>query len=233
MPPNPEPSPFPFLPRRDAIIAELILPRLYPLVDTGLLAGRGFPVESFAEAILDAGARLLQLRHKGPYTRAGFSLALRLAALCESAGALFVVNDRADIARLAGAALHLGQDDLPAAAARTLLGPTAPVGLSTHNEAQLRAAAAEPVDYLALGPFFPTASKQNPDPVVGSAEFARLRRLTSRPLVAIGGITRVNALQAIAAGADSVAIISDLIPAELTARAVRARTEQWLQLLKT
>ncbi len=211
----------------------MVLPRFYPLVDTGLLAERGFPVESFAEAILDAGARLLQLRHKGPYTRSGFAMALRLAALFESAGALFVINDRADIARLAAAALHLGQDDLPAAAARRLLGATAPIGLSTHNETQLRAAAGEPVDYLALGPFFPTGSKQNPDPVVGPAEFARLRSLTSRPLVAIGGITRTNALQAIGAGADSVAIISDLIPGELTPRAVRARTEEWLQLLKT
>ncbi len=206
---------------------------MYPLVDTGLLAERGFPVEPFAEAILDAGARLLQLRHKSPYTRGDFAVALRLAALCESAGALFVVNDRVDIARLAGAALHLGQDDLPAPAARKLLGPAAPIGLSTHNETQLRAAAAEPVDYLALGPFFPTASKHNPGPVLGAAEFARLRGLTSLPLVAIGGITRANALEAVAAGAGSVAVISDLIPGELTPRAVRARTEEWLQLLKT
>jgi thiamine-phosphate pyrophosphorylase len=211
----------------------LILPRLYPLVDTGLLAERGFPVEPFAEAILDAGARLLQLRHKGPYTRNDFAMALRLASLSESAGALFVVNDRADIARLTGAALHLGQHDLPASAARKLLGPTAPIGLSTHNETQIRAAASDPVDYLALGPFFPTASKQNPDPVVGPTEFTRLRSLTSRPLVAIGGITRANALKAIVAGADSVAVISDLIPDELTPRAVRARTDEWLQLLKT
>ncbi len=225
--------PSPFLPRRDGIIAELILPRLYPLVDTGLLAGRGFPVEPFAEAILDAGARLLQLRHKDPYTRDDFAMALRLAALCESAGALLVVNDRADIARLTGAALHLGQDDLPVSAARKLLGPNATIGLSTHNETQVRAAASDPVNYLALGPLFPTASKQNPDPVVGTAEFARLRSITSRPLVAIGGITRANALEAIVAGADSVAVISDLIPGELTSRAVRARTEEWLQLLKT
>ncbi len=211
----------------------MTLPRFYPLVDTGLLAQRDFPVERFVEALLDGGARLLQLRHKAPYTREAYATAHRTAELCHRTGALLVVNDRADIALLTGAALHLGQDDLPAGEARRLIGPNAGIGLSTHNEDQLRAASSEPIDYLALGPFFPPGSTQNPDPVVGAAEFARLRPLTPHSLVAIGGITRANALQVFAAGADSVAILSDLIPDDLTSRSVRTRTEEWLQLLKT
>ena len=142
-------------------------------------------------------------------------------------GAMFVVNDRADFARLLNAALHLGQDDLGPVDARRVLHAGTVVGFSTHNEAQLLAAQGEPVDYVALGPMFGTSSKENPDPVVGVAELRSLRGLTGRPLVAIGGITRANALEALAAGADSVAVIGDVLPEDLR---IGARVEEWLRL---
>ncbi len=207
-------------------------PPFYPLLDTGILAQRGFSLVTATEAILEGGARILQLRHKVEFNHETLAATERIAELCHRAGALFVVNDRADVALLSGAALHVGQDDLPAAAARQLLGFPRAIGLSTHNESQLREAAGAPVDYVALGPLFSTGTKRNPDPVVGLVEFARLRALTDRPLVAIGGITRRNAREAIAAGADSLAIVADLIPEDLGKRSLRARTEEWQQLLK-
>ena len=202
------------------------------MLDTGILALRGFPIETAAEAILEGGARILQMRHKTEFTRDTLAVAKRIAGLCHRAGALFVVNDRADIALLTGAALHLGQDDLPVDAARKLLGSVRAIGLSIHNESQLREAADAPADYVALGPLFSTGTKHNPDPVVGLVEFARLRALSRRPLVAIGGITRHNAMQAIAAGADSLAIAAGLYPEDMSKRSLRGRTEEWEQLLK-
>ena len=139
-----------------------------------------------------------------------------------------VVNDRADLAKLFGAALHVGQDDLPPAAARTVLGAL-PLGFSTHNEAQLRASEDDPIDYVALGPIFSTATKENPDATVGLDELRRLRPLTRRSLAAIGGITRATAPQVIAAGADSVAIIADLFPEDGN---LRRRTAEWVSLLR-
>jgi thiamine-phosphate pyrophosphorylase len=106
------------------------------------------------------------------------------------------------------------------------VGPAILIGFSTHNERQLRAAAAEPANYLALGPIFGTSSKLNPDPVVGLDELRRLRMLTDRPLVAIGGITRQNAQAVLAAGADAVAIIGDLF----SGGEVRACTHEWVSL---
>lgn len=205
---------------------------IYPIVDTALLAARGCPAETAARAMLDGGARMLQFRHKGHYTRGVFAQAERVAALCRQAGAIFVVDDRADIALLLDAGLHVGQDDLPPRDARRLIGTSRLLGFSTHNEAQLRAALAEPADYLALGPVFATASKDKPDPVVGLAEFRRLRPLADRPLVAIGGITRANALAVLEAGADSLAVIGDLLPEECTYESLRARMEEWQQLVK-
>jgi thiamine-phosphate pyrophosphorylase len=162
------------------------------------------------QELLAAGAEIVQWRHKGALTRERFAELEAMAKLVKEAGARFVVNDRADLAKLTGAALHLGQDDLPPSEARKIVGPGAIIGFSTHNEAQLRAALEEPVDYLALGPMFGTQSKENPDPVVGVEELRRLRPLTGKPLVAIGGITRSNAGSVLAAGADSIAVIGDL-----------------------
>ena len=133
------------------------------------------------------------------------------------------MNDRADMAMLLDAALHLGQDDLAPADARRIMPPGSIIGFSTHNKQQLRAGDREPVDYLAIGPIFPTKSKENPDPVVGLDGLRALRPLTKMPLVAIGGITRETAPTVFEAGADSVAVISDLYPD-------RAHAEEWLAI---
>ena len=207
----------------------MVLPRFYPILDSELCARRGLDIVSAAEAILDGGAKILQLRHKTHFSRDVFSQAEHIQVLCAAAGALFVINDRADMALLLDSALHVGQDDLPPGAARRLIGPTHLLGFSTHNETQLRAAASEPVDYVALGPIFGTASKLNPDPTVGLKELQRLRALTEKPLVAIGGITRSNAGEVIAAGADAVAVIADLMPSECTKESLRKRVEEWLR----
>ena len=180
-----------------------------------------------AEKILEGGARILQVRHKGLFTRGVFAEIERVAALCREAGALFVLNDRADIARLAGAGLHLGQDDLTPEEARRVVGAETVIGFSTHNERQFRDAINQPADYVALGPIFSTGSKQNPDPVVGLEELRRLRPLTTRPVVAIGGITRANANSVLMAGADSVAVIGDLF----SGGGLRARVEEWVRIL--
>lgn len=205
------------------------LPRLYPILDSDVAASRGYDPITAAEALIESGVQILQLRHKGFFSRKTFSTMERLAGMCRDAKIPFVMNDRADLAVLAGAWLHLGQDDLPPSAARRVTGDSVIIGFSTHNEAQLRAAAKEPVDYLALGPIFGTASKQNPDPVVGVEELRRLRPLTDRQLVAIGGITRENARSVIEAGADSVALIGDLFPPD---GSIRGRVKEWLDILK-
>jgi thiamine-phosphate pyrophosphorylase len=212
--------------------SRLTLPRFYPILDTDIVAARGLNAVIAAEAILEGGAEILQLRHKTFFSRNVFVQASRIAELCAEARALLVVNDRADVAMMLGAAVHLGQEDLAPADARRVAGPRTPIGFSTHNEQQLRAAAAEPVDYVALGPIFETGSKRNPDPVVGLEELRRLCPLAMQPLVAIGGVTRENAATAIGAGADSVAVIGDLIPDHCSKNSLRLRTEEWRQLLK-
>ena len=205
------------------------LPRFYPILDTAALSRCGISPQAAAAAILSAGARILQFRHKQHFDRVMFSEAEVIAQLCRQHGAVFVVNDRADIAALLDAALHLGQDDLQPAGARKLL-PQRVIGFSTHNEFQLRAAADEPVDYLALGPVFATPSKLNPDPVVGLEDLRRLRPLSRLPLVAIGGITRANAQAALDAGADSVAVIGDLYSGG-TSLSIGKCTEEWMRLI--
>lgn len=191
----------------------MILPAFYPILDAQTANGG-------VEALLEAGATIIQFRHKGFFSRQEFDQAKRISELCRSAGALFVVNDRADIAKLLDAALHLGQDDLAPAYARHILPAPSIIGFSTHNEQQLVAGNLEPVDYLAIGPIFPTRSKLNPDPVVGLDQLRALRRLTTKPVVAIGGITRDLAPQVFEAGANSVAVISDLFP----------RPEEWIAI---
>lgn len=210
-------------------------PRLYPILDTALLAGRSCAIEPAAEAMLEGGAGILQFRHKGYFSRAVFEQAERVAELCRRAGALFIVDDRADIALLLDAGLHVGQDDLPPGDARRLLGPGRVLGFSTHDQGQFTAALDEPLDYMAFGPIFPTRSKDSPDPVVGLEplpELAKQAHQRRRPLVAIGGITRENAPQVLAAGADSLAVISDLLPETCTFQSLRARMEEWQRLVR-
>ena len=205
----------------------MILPYLYPILDTALLDARQCQLETAAAAMLDAGAKILQIRHKGHWTRVLFDQSTRVARLCEQSGATLIVNDRADIALLLGAGLHIGQDDLPPLEARRLLGAAPILGYSTHNAEQLAAAAGEPASYLALGPMFPTQSKINPDPVVGLDRLRAWRQLTALPLVAIGGITRLNARRVLDAGADSVAVIGDLVPADASAASIAERMKDW------
>jgi thiamine-phosphate pyrophosphorylase len=205
----------------------MLIPRFYPILDTNLLRRRGLSAVEAAVQILDAGARILQLRHKEFFTGEVLDQAVRIAELCRGAGAALVINDRADIAAMLNAGVHLGQEDLAPSAARRVL-KTGTIGFSTHNATQLLAAAAEPADYLAIGPVYMTGSKENPDPVLGLDELRRLRALAGRPLVAIGGITRVTALAVLAAGADSVAVISDLYPEDLR---VNRRAVEWVSLL--
>lgn len=206
----------------------IAIPRFYPILDTATALRRGVAPVDAARAILNGGARILQFRHKTFYSREAHGWLEQISELCRASGATLVVNDRADLAVVFDAVLHLGQEDLPPAAARRVTGPAIPIGFSTHNEAQLRAAASEPVDYLALGPMFGTASKENPDPVVGVDELRRLRPLTTKPLVAIGGITRANARQVLDAGADSVAVIGDLFPESGN---IGDRVREWIGML--
>jgi len=206
------------------------LPRVYPILDSQTLEARGLGLASTAAAFLEGGAEILQIRHKGHWGREIFEAAWEIARLCREAGALLIVDDRADFAMLLEAGLHVGQDDLAPQDARRLMGPAALIGFSSHNVDQLLAAAAEPVDYVALGPVFPTASKRNPDPVVGIEELRRCRRLIAKPLVAIGGITPANAADVLRAGADSLAVIAGLLPEAATAQSLRRRMEEWRQL---
>jgi thiamine-phosphate pyrophosphorylase len=206
------------------------LPRVYPILDGALLARRGLPISAAAEALLDAGARLIQLRWKEHFNRDVFAEAEKVASLSRSASAQLIMNDRADMALLLDVGLHLGQEDLPPGHARQIMSASRTIGFSTHNEAQFINGDREPVDYLAIGPIFATSSKLNPDPIVGTAELARLRPLTSKSVVAIGGITRANAREAWHAGADSVAVIGDLYPEDCTMTSIKERFKEWARI---
>jgi thiamine-phosphate pyrophosphorylase len=206
------------------------LPPVYPILDTASLDRLGFAPLQAAAAMLEGGAGILQFRHKGFWSREIFALATEIARLCSSSSAIFVVNDRADYAMLLHAGLHLGQEDLLPADARRVIGEHAMIGFSTHNPDQMRAAQPEPVDYVAFGPVFGTTSKDRPDPTVGVESLQAVRALTARPLVAIGGITLENASLCRKAGADSVAVISGILPDPCSFRAIRDRMEEWLRI---
>ena len=183
---------------------------LYPITDRGL---SGLSHADQVEALCRGGAEIVQLREKHLSPRHFLAEAESALRIARASGARLIINDRVDIALALGAdGVHLGQTDLPPAAARRLLGDRAIVGYSTHSLAQAKAAAQLPVDYIAIGPVFPTTSKINPDPVVGLDLLKRARAITgSIPLVAIGGINGANASSAIDAGADAVAVISTLL----------------------
>lgn len=205
-------------------------PRLYPILDTSVLASRGFSALGFAQAVLAGGAQVLQYRHKGEYTRERFAEAEEIGKLVREAGARYVINDRADVAALLGADLHLGQDDLPPGRARAIVGTKTAIGFSTHNEQQFLAGSAEPVDYVALGPIYATTSKERPDPVVGLEVLRACRRIAVKPLIAIGGITEETAELVLRAGADSLALIRPLLPLGATTSDVRGLVEAWRRL---
>ncbi|MDX2152843.1 MAG: thiamine phosphate synthase [Bryobacteraceae bacterium] len=207
----------------------MVLPGFYPILDASSLERRSISMLVFTEAMLDGGARLLQYRRKTAFTREAFAEVEQVAALCRQAGATLVIDDRADIARVLACGLHVGQDDLPCAAARRVLGASLLLGFSTHNGAQMAAAASEPIDYAALGPIFGTSSKERPDAVVGLEGLRQIRRMSNHPVVAIGGITRERAAAVRLAGADSVAVIADLFPDDCGRTALRRRAEEWVR----
>jgi thiamine-phosphate pyrophosphorylase len=205
---------------------------LYAIVDADVCAGVGLLPVDVAVDFADAGVSHVQLRAKSLTGAALLDLADRITAALAPLGATLIVNDRVDVAAAVGAGVHLGQHDLPVSAARRLLGPDAVIGRSTHTPVELARALAEPVSYVAYGPVFATATKADPDPVVGLdgvAAAARAARAAGRPLVAIGGITLETAAAVTAAGADAVAVISDLVRGPETPR---ARTGRFLSALR-
>lgn len=207
------------------------LPKFYPILDTMALAPAGLKPQAVAKALIDAGVTILQYRHKDSWQQSHFDEASAIAAQCEKAGVLFVLNDRADYARLLRVAVHVGQEDLSPFAARKVVRDEV-VGFSTHNADQLRLADRQPAEYLSLGPIFATLSKLKPDPVVGLDGLEKCHKLTGKPLCAIGGIEMGNALQVLKAGADSVAVISALLPSPRPkVKQVRQHAQAWLQLL--
>jgi len=186
-----------------------LFPALYPILDPSLTSR---PLLQIAETLANAGVELMQLRDKRASARMVYSGARQLVERLGSSGVRIIVNDRPDIARMAGAAgVHVGQKDLPVEAARAIMGKQLWVGVSTHNLEQLREADATSADYIAIGPIFPTGTKDNPDPVVGVEFICGSRRLTRKPLVAIGGITVESAADVFGAGADSIAVVRDVL----------------------
>jgi thiamine-phosphate pyrophosphorylase len=202
--------------------------RVYPIADTEILALHGFEPAEFVQALLDGGARLVQFRHKSLYTRKSYEQLKEIAVLCRAADAQLIVNDRADFAAICDAGLHVGQDDMPPTLARRVIGGRM-LGLSTHTEAQVRAAAEEPVDYVALGPICRTDSKCNAAAEVGIQSLKDWRPLVAKPLVAIGGITLENTRAVLAAGADCVAVIGGLLGESNELSQVKARMETWIR----
>jgi thiamine-phosphate pyrophosphorylase len=200
------------------------LPPLYAIVDP-LDTGRD-PV-ALADALLAGGARVLQLRLKQATPRTLYALAAAIHPRARAADALFLVNDRPDIARAVGAdGVHLGQDDVPLAVARQLLGPDALIGISTHDVAEATAAANAGADYIGVGPVYETATKERSLPARGLALVRTVRAAVASPIVAIGGITPDTAPDVLAAGATSVAMIGALVRSpdvSATVRDLRAR----------
>jgi thiamine-phosphate pyrophosphorylase len=181
--------------------------RFYAMVDS---SGPQPPVET-AHLLIDSGARTLQLRLKGLLTRDLVAAARSIAELCRRSGAALFVNDRVDIAMLVGAdGVHLGQEDLPLEAARRLMGSGRIIGISTHSVAQAREAEAGGADYIGFGPIFAGGIKRT-TAGQGLAAIRQIRAAVTLPIVAIGGITEATAGEVIEAGADAVAIISDVL----------------------
>jgi thiamine-phosphate pyrophosphorylase len=201
------------------------LPRLYTILDTRLLPDAG-ALYTVAEELISSGVSLIQYRNKSGNAPQMLDHARELKRRIGGQAKL-IMNDRADLCLAAEFdGVHVGQDDLMPESVRKIIGPNRLLGVSTHNPEQLQEADLTSADYLAIGPVFSTSSKANPDPVVGLEGVRRARQLTRKPLVAIGGITRANAASVIEAGADSVAVISDLL------RDPRKSAEEFFRILR-
>ncbi len=190
---------------------------LYPILDLSCFPelttehARASQLLELAQQLAQSGVTLMQYRAKDSSSREMLSQARELRRVLPDEVKL-IMNDRADLCLAAGFdGVHVGQDDLSPESVRAIIGRDRILGVSTHNPAQLSEAAATSADYVAIGPVFATTSKQNPDPVVGLDGVRAAKALTAKPLVAIGGITRLNFRKVLAAGADSVALISDLL----------------------
>jgi thiamine-phosphate pyrophosphorylase len=206
------------------------LPRFYAIVDASF-----FPtsqaISAFADKLVEGGCTLLQYRNKGGNARVMLEQARELRRGCRTRVSdlhvRLIMNDRADLCLAAEFdGVHVGQEDLSAESVRRIIGAERWLGVSTHNPEQMAEADGSSADYVAIGPVFSTSSKEKPDPVVGLEGVRRARGLTRKPLVAIGGITRENAAAVIAAGADSVAVISDLL------REPRKSAEEFFRVLR-
>jgi thiamine-phosphate pyrophosphorylase len=208
------------------------VPTLYAILDADVAARAGWTLVDLASACLAGGATFLQVRAKHAASGWLLDTAAAIVERARGAGAIVIVNDRADVARLAKAdGVHVGQEDLAPASARTLLADTAIVGLSTHTVDQVEAALAQPISYLAIGPVFGTSTKATGYEAIG---LGRVREAASRarpqpiPVVAIGGITLESAADVLQAGADSIAVISDL----MTTGNPEGRVREYLRRLK-
>lgn len=204
----------------------LVLPRLYVILDAALLT---VPETQCAQKLADAGVRLFQYRNKSASSRELYEFSIRLSSLLTPQNVSFLVNDRADVACVAGASgVHVGQEDLGVEEARSVVGVRKLVGVSTHTMQQFQIAATTSADYIAVGPVFSTSTKAKPDPVVGTDFIRRVRPMSDTHIVAIGGITLDRAAELIQAGADSVAVISDILLAPNPGR----RARQYIDLLE-
>jgi len=203
-----------------------LFPPLYAVLDEDLL---NTPVPKCAQELISAGVELIQYRAKHSSSRKYFRACSNLAETLASRNARFVVNDRSDIAAMIGAGgVHVGQEDLPPDDARRICGSSLWVGVSTHTLDQVRAADKTSADYIAVGPIFSTSTKEKPDAVVGTSFIREARKLTQKPIVAIGGITRERAAEVYEAGADSIAVIRDL----LETRDLAGRAGEFLAIAK-
>ena len=202
----------------------------YAIVDAELLAARGVALQDFARELRAAGVGWLQYRDKAGSPQEVLRAAALLREALAGSGCRLILNDRADLAVLAGFdGVHVGQGDLSPDDARRVVGPSKIVGVSTHTDEQVRAAELSCADYVAIGPAFATGTKADAEQVVGLEGVRRARALTHKPLVAIGGITRANARSVLDAGADSVAVISGLFaPGESVEQVAR----DFLELLR-
>jgi thiamine-phosphate pyrophosphorylase len=187
----------------------LVFPRLYAIIDSALLTTSEL---ALAETLAGCGVELIQYRNKKAPSRSLFEISRQLSDGLAQRGARFIVNDRPDIALLAGAGgVHVGQEDLGVEESRAICGERRWVGVSTHTLEQVAVADLTSADYIAFGPIFPTMTKQNSGAAVGIQLLRRARQMTAKPLVAIGGITRERAAGVYGAGADSLAVARDLI----------------------
>ena len=208
----------------------ILIPRLYAILEASWFADTAALLVA-AEELVTAGVSLIQYRNKSGDAREMLNQALELRRRSRTTASAphiprLVMNDRADLCLAAEFdGVHVGQDDLSPESARKIIGRDRWLGVSTHNPDQVAEADRTSADYIAIGPVFATASKVNPDPVIGLAGIRRARQLTRKPLIAIGGITRGNCRSVIEAGADSVAVISDLI------REPRKSAEEFLRIL--